>query len=553
MTDGGASSSQGLNENASSFVSDLDGSSENAESTKRGRLGVQRRGASLVIVLYVLISGIVWAAGTPLAGVPDEPAHVVYAAAIVSGASGEIVSNTSGTGGLLSYTVPEWITSLPNKPGSPCYAFDAAVTADCQSPLSESDYPATALTSVSRYQPVYYWIVGIPSVNMAGSRALYAMRAVSVVLATSLIGLGLAAAAPGRRWWLSVGVLIAFTPMVAFLIGGVNPNGAEIAAAIGLAVAVLGVEGDPPTTRRVWFQVAAISLLGGYLAWARPYSWLNLVVVVGATFLFNRRSVVAWIRRRPMAATVTGLSIGLATLTAMSYDVLVQDPVRSTLKAGQSLAHPPVRFVEILESGVWMSGAFLADTIGRFGWLDHSVPRSLQMVWLMFLGALVVMAAVVGKGRDRLLLLAVVAGSTIVTPVVVMQLEFGSPWGYQARYALPLVVLIGLSSMFVLGLRWVSYPERLLPPILGGLGIFAPLTMAISVMWSMARYSLGTPVVWSNVLALEFLRDAAWLPPAVALGVVIVGLAALAALTPALRRVGVDTTTTRFEDSQSGE
>src|SRR5665811_410723 len=139
---------------------------------------------------------------------------------------------------LMSHAVPAWIPSIVV-----CYHFDPAVTADCQPPVSESDDLVEALTTVSRYPPVYYWIVGLPSIGLTGARALYAMRAVSAILATILIGLGLVTASPGRRWWLSVGVLAAFTPMTAFLVGTVNPNGAEIAAAIGLGVAVLGLTG----------------------------------------------------------------------------------------------------------------------------------------------------------------------------------------------------------------------------------------------------------------------------------------------------------------------
>src|SRR5665811_1194616 len=50
-----------------------------------------RRAAPYFVVLYVLISGIVWSAVTPPGGVPDEPAHLVYAAAVVRNDFGEPV------------------------------------------------------------------------------------------------------------------------------------------------------------------------------------------------------------------------------------------------------------------------------------------------------------------------------------------------------------------------------------------------------------------------------------------------------------------------------
>ncbi len=501
----------------------------------------------------MLVSGFVWTAATPLAGVPDEPAHVVYAAAVVRGDYGTPVvsenpENAADTVTLMSHTVPEWVTSLPNMPNRPCYAHDQRVPADCQSGVSSSGDPVTALTSVTRYPPPYYWIVGVPSIAVAGPEALYAMRAVSVVLATILIGLGLATAAPGRRWWLSIGILLSFTPMVAFLVGGVNPNGAEIAAVIGISVAILGLSGGVLETKRVWSQAASIGVLGAYLAWARPHSVPILGIAVGATFLLNWRSAVAWSRIRPLASTAAVFWIGLAVLTASSFYILVQAPARRALMAGHNQAHPPEPFLVNLNAMLEKSAAFLADTIGLFGWVDHAAPWVLQVIWLTLLGTVLVMAVLAGRNAQSLLLFAIVVGSTIVAPLLVIQFHFGSPWGYQARYNLPLVVLIGLSSIFVLGLGWRGKSRRFLRSVLGWIGSLTPLIMATSVVWSISRYANGGPVVWSDALSFRFLRDAAWLPPVGAMGIVLIGLVVLAAMALVLGQVGLHTTSIEFEE-----
>ena len=539
-----------MNEEAGSDLGnrEADAAGESGDAGRWGRLASLRNLAPYLVLLYVLVAGVTWAAVTPPGGVPDEPAHLVYATAVVRNDFGKPMAvDDPPSGALMSHVVPAWVVSVYHV----CYAFDPDATADCQPPVIDSGQAVVGLTSVSRYPPVYYWVVGLPSLGLVGAEALYAMRVASAILATVLVGLGLVTASPGRRWWLSVGVLVAFTPMAAFLAGSVNPNGAEIAAAIGLGVAVLGLTGDSPTGKRVWSQGAAIAVLGSYIAWARPSTWIILGAVTGASLLLNRRSVVDWIRIKPPVAITTGAVIGISVLATVPYELLVRDPVEEALAVGRGSFSATL--LENLDStlGYWTS--WMMDAVGRLGWLDHTVPQMLQTLWLIALGTLLVMALAVGKRADRLLLLAILIGSTVVAPLFVLQFVFGSVVGYQARYHLSLVILVALSSVFVLGLRWRSSFRSMVSPFFGWIGILFPIIMVVAVLGSLSRYAVGQPLVWSNIFLFRFVREAAWLPPTKALVVLAIGLASLLMLAPLLRRVGIDATMVAFEDGDGTE
>jgi len=540
------SNSEDVSEDTAPALTDESRVDGDSEDSQRGRYQWAERLRAIApffVLVYVAVSGFVWAVATPLGGVPDEPAHVVYATAVVRHDYGRpLPVDHPEYSSLMSHVVPEWVTSIVV-----CYAFDRTVTADCQPPIDEGDEPVSKFTTVARYQPPYYWVVGLPTLALTGSGAFYAMRAASVILATVLVGLGLGVAAPGRRWWLSVGVLAAFTPMAAFLIGSVNPNGAEIAGAIGLAVAILGLVGGPVSRSRLWFQVVSVVVLAVYLAWARPGTWLTLVAVGGATLLLNRRGVAGWLRVRPAVITAAAALVGFAVIAVLLFEAIARAPVMEVLEYTGFLA-TPAPLVNNLDSVLGNWAALLMQDVGIFGWLDHSLPQSLQLMWLILVGVLLVSALAVGKREEQFLLIAAVIGSTILAPLFVIHFVFGSFTGYQGRYQLPLVILIPLCAVFVLGLRTEGAAKAVFRPIFGWIGFLFPLTMLFAVMWSISRYSIGEPLVWSNILSLSFLLDAVWEPPMSATVVLILGSVVLVVLAPIMRKLGATAPTIAFED-----
>ena len=106
-------------------------------------------------------------------------------------------------------------------------------------------------TSAGRYPPLYYAIVGIPSLVSDSTGGIYAMRLVDAALSALFVALALTSICVwSRRRFMLVGVLLALTPMTLFLGGVVNPNGPEICAALCMWTAglilVLERADDPP-------------------------------------------------------------------------------------------------------------------------------------------------------------------------------------------------------------------------------------------------------------------------------------------------------------------
>jgi len=326
-----------------------------------------------LVVSYVLGSGLVWAMATPRSGAPDEPAHVAYAAAVVRGSLGDLApvvvwpSRNSAVVGPFIYeerepvpwsylpvvAVPEWAAT---DHVDVCFAFKPLVTADCERNVfpvtvaqywtfphitfSDADTLVEIPTTVQKYPPVYYSLVGLPSLTSSGTPAVYGMRAVSAFLVAGLMAMGLAIASPTRRSWLALAAVVAFTPTAAHLGGSINPSGFEIAASLALGIGLLGLVGGE---RRNQFVVSGLVLsLVFALAWARPLSFMTLGAVIAAAGLLNGKELIEWLRNRSIRVAI-GLGGALSVLSAYLFESSVRDPVEHLVQLGAAgwQAQPP--------------------------------------------------------------------------------------------------------------------------------------------------------------------------------------------------------------------
>ena len=150
----------------------------------------------------------VWTLATPIGAANDEPAQLVKAA---SAARGELLGQTVSPrsvahlsdadrtslhdcyiiyGGrrcnraVTIVTVPEGFASL-----AACNTFAFVPAGSCVG-LRGSARTASAATYVGRYPPLYYAIVGLPSLVWSDDAAVYLMRMVSGMLSALFLGLG---------------------------------------------------------------------------------------------------------------------------------------------------------------------------------------------------------------------------------------------------------------------------------------------------------------------------------------------------------------------------
>ena len=250
--------------------------------------GAPRAGARAALFLapfaIFALLGVLWSLASPVFSVPDENAHATKAIAQVRGQ-------------VVGYTLPDVrhiVVDLP--PGyeysqdTLCFATRPDVSAGCAPDFGGPDAQPWFNTWVGAYNPVYYYLVGWPSLLFDGNASIYAMRIASSLVGAALLAWAfLAAASGGRSRWMPVGVAFAAAPMCMYLIGAVNPNGAELAAAVAVWAGVLRLlETFRDEPKRVWMSRsslwAGVTVASIMLVTARALGPLWLVVIVALCF-----------------------------------------------------------------------------------------------------------------------------------------------------------------------------------------------------------------------------------------------------------------------------
>lgn len=467
--------------------------------------------------------GMLWSLASPVFSVPDENAHALKAIAQVRGQ-------------VIGYTLPDVkhiVVDLPPgyeyNPNILCFATYPERTADCGVELGDAGGQNWFNTWVGAYNPVYYYLVGWPSLLFEGSAGIYAMRIASSLLGAALLAWAFFAAASGRRArWMPLGIAFAAAPMSMYLIGAVNPNGAEIAAAVAVWAGVLrlletfGDEEDRPWLSRsvLWAGVTAASVM---LVNARALGPLWLVVVVGLCLaasgwvavkrLFTTGSSYWWLA----AIAVGGLfSLGW-TLSggSLSNQAEVSDAplVNSTFLRGLGY------MIRTLPD-------HLQQAIGFFGWFDAPLP--VWTYWFFVAAfALVLLLAFIATRRRSVVILGLVVAAAMLIPALVQASsvhQTGIIW--QGRYGLFLYLGITVVAAWLLS-RDAPAIDFLAPRAawVGGSLIAAYGVLAYFVV--MARYVVGLEPLGQLLSSPQWEPPLGWIPLVIAYGFVSLALVAL--------------------------
>jgi hypothetical protein len=389
------------------------------------------------------------------------------------------------------------------------------VSASCAARLTQSKTEVRATTYVGRYPPLYYAIVGLPSLFTASGDGLYAMRLMSALLSAVFLALGaFSIAAWSRSRFLLVGLLVAATPMTFFLGSVVNPSGLEITSATCLWCAglVLALEQSdrPPPGLVVVATVAAIALL---LARALSPLWVVLILLLLA-LLAGWRGVRAMARARCVRWALAPLVPAAAfaiwwIVVAHAFDLL---PVG--VKATGS--GTPLAASILGNTGTWMQ-----QMIGIFGWLDTLSPLLTYLFWYAAIGLFVLLALSCARRRHAgalvLLLLVVVFAPVIVSYGQAHRL--GIIW--QARYIMPMAVGVPLMAVALVERSGVlrAVRPRVATTVCGVLAVAAFAAFAEALR----RYAVGVKG------PIDYLQGA-WQPPFGATTLTVAALVVIALL-----------------------
>lgn len=467
----------------------------------------RRQWWALFAVLALLAT--MWSLASPLFSVPDEPAHVVRAAAVArgqltgtqvegSGPDDRCVADVAGPDtGPVSCTyfdLPAVFAAAYDVPG--CFNFTPEVTADCAPPLRGSTRVTPVATTAGSNPPLFYLLAGIPSLPFPSELGVRLMRVAGAAASAALLASAFLSAGHASRLAVA-GVLVAVTPMTLYLAGSVNPNGLEAAAAVGLWAS--GAALATGARHRLLARRAGVAAV--VLALSRPLSplWvaltgLSLLVAVAPAAradLFADRRV-----RIASAAAVAATTLGVAW-TALAR------PLAGALGEGARLGTG-----DLIERSLGSTMDRLANMVGELGWLDTRAPALAVALWLLVTGYLAVSALAVAT-RAQAVALVGLAVAVVAVPVAVEVSQaprLGLIW--QGRYALPLAVGVPILAACVAGARLAGPATRALPLI----ATATAAGHAAVFWWGLRRYAVGLdslvgPVRWSPPLL-----------PAVALG-----------------------------------
>jgi len=450
-------------------------------------------------LLLSLLAG-AWAMATPIGAAPDEPAHLIKAASVVRG---QFVGAPGASGQVVQ--VPRYVAFTQNQT---CYAFKPDVTADCMADVPGDPAELTdASTTAGLYNPVYYLLVGWPSLLAHDSGGIYLMRLVSAVVVSLFFAAALALVA---RWPRPTIPLLAFgvaaTPMVLFLSGSVNPNSLEIAATLTTFVALLSAIRYPDATRlsTVAAVVAASAALAANM---RGLSLLWLALAIITPFILATGSQI-----RALAST---RSVRLAIAGTAVAGVLAAVWLLSTNSLGAALEKPgPVTDAPAVGSSpasgfIWTllsTFKYSEGLVGVFGWLDTPAPEFVFFAWSLFVGVLVLLALVLLRGRELVFAVVLLATLLLLPPIVQAAYITGGGIIWQGRYILPVFVCVVVALGATLSDRIAlerGVTTRLVAVVLVSWGA----AHAYSFATALRRYAVGLDGGWLE------LAHPAWAPP----------------------------------------
>lgn len=487
---------------------------------------VRRPKPAVLAFLAFLAMAVSWSLGTPLLSAADEPEQAVKAAAVVRGEfSG--VDHVERFGDWQStYTTPDYLEVAYHLPHSlvrslarhdpHCYAYYVNVTPRCTGRANKPAVAAAGVTASTHmdYSPLYYLLVGWPSLLVGGDHAIYGMRLASAMITAALLALAFAVSLRGPRA-AAIGTVAAATPAAVYFGGVVNPSGLEVCSALLVWVSFLAMIRTEPGTSvfrrdaRVFTGASALLLLTRPLG---PVWWAMIV----ALLLVTRPGMRAWLRgatRGRGFRRAAGLLVIVAGLAGM------WDATQNTMGI---VPHANPHYS--LEIGVYITfqqtPVYLLQMLGLLGWNDVHVPEATTLLWYGVVAAILLLAVALGSRRERLALITMTA-LVFLFPIAFEAYagaDYGAGW--QGRYMLPIAVGVPILGAEVLMRRLAAMaPARVLRALATTFGVTLAVAYLCEVWWAWRRYAQGfgakgltiplharwSPLIgWPLMLALAF-------------------------------------------------
>ncbi len=396
------------------------------------------------LVIFVMVGA--WSLATPIYAGPDEGAQVVRTVSLMRG---ELAGPPAPGQSLptVEARVPQPYAKALSRPR--CFMFRPWRNAACAPRFpSGSTRMVKTTTYVGHYPPLYYALVGTPSLFLSPLQAIFAMRLLSDLVMAAAVGLAFALGArPGMPPLLPAATAVSFTPMAIFLGGVVNPSGMEIALSVlcWTAALVVAVGPDRFPSRGLLRILGAASCLLAVTRFASPL-W---VACIGLVLLALSEGP----RLRYLSSNSTAIR-WVAAVVAAAAACATWDVATSAFLVGPAGPKATGSTVHVVAQSALYVASLAEEVVGVLGWLDTRPPFVVYVLWIACAVAVIAAGFALGsrRGRTTLAVLAVTA-IAIPTAMVASHARRQGLWLLQGRDILPLLVGLPLSAAAITGRR----------------------------------------------------------------------------------------------------
>jgi hypothetical protein len=476
------------------------------------RSRASRRIVFLAAWVALSLMSIAWALASPIGSGPDEPAHMIKAASVVRG---QLIGPQGDTGNIVD--VPRSVAWTATQD---CYRFDIDQDAGCAPALAgDGAERVTTETSAGYYNPVYYAVVGWPTLIFTGETGLYAVRIVSALISSAMLACAFMLVSTWRHRSIpAVGLLVALTPMVIYVNGIVNPSAFEISGSLAVFVAMLSIVTQPSNEllrQRLIVLVASAVLAIG----ARTVSPLWVALALALPLILVR-----WPDLKRLLRT-RAVAISTAVVAVVAVIAVAWNPISSRLAVDARTtpastdgfevfpdvgSSPLFGFMKMITLSVTNGN----DMIGNFGWMDTPVPDTTVVVWTVLLGSLVLAAVYLLRRRRAAFGIALVLCFFLVPPIIQAAFITGGGYIWQGRYGLPTLTMLAFGLAAVLGLSLNR--SNLSSAGVMGSGTRTLVLIAVACSYAQCyafasalhRFTVGSSTAWK-----EMLTQPSWSPP----------------------------------------
>lgn len=463
------------------------------------------RARRLVLLGWILLSA-AWVFGNPEFAGPDEQSHFLRSVEV--GRGNLITEHRPELGQGANERQVEWNRHFTYEarvpaglapPDHECFTSSAERDASCLDDHRPPDRETEGILRVGNYQPLPYLLPGLATrAGDSPGSANRLARIANALLTLALLGVALRLAWSDDAGPIALlGLLVAVTPMVIFCGSVLNGSGPEIAAAIALGAGLLRLRRDESCARSpaVW---AAIGAAGAVLALARTLGPVYLVLVVlAALSIGGYRPAWAYLRGRGRAGIAAVAAVAAAVVLNLAWE-RAHGPEATTGFAN-------LRAVLDEAVGEWWRAS--SELIGKFGYLEYRLPWIAYVAWFAAGFALVGVALVLGRRRERLALAAVAAAALLLPMLMWVYAIRQTGYGLQGRYVLPALVAVPLVAGELVRAHAAALGERLRGCLMTAIPLTAAAVHLLAFYWAARRAAVGTDG------PLLFVGDAGWTPP----------------------------------------